>query len=39
LFEDGVHDDVSGLVAPYGDLAEQTGDAAGVAANRKGTRS
>ena len=35
-FEDVVHDIVSGLVAPYGDLAEQTGDTVGVAANRKG---
>lgn len=35
-FEDVVHDVVSGLVAPYGDLAEPTGDTVGVAANRKG---
>lgn len=35
-FEDVVHDVVSGLVAPYGDLAEQTGDIVGTAANRKG---
>lgn len=35
-FEDVIHDVVSGLVAQYGDLAEQTGDTVGVAANRKG---
>lgn len=35
-FEDVLHGVVSGLVAPYGDLAEQTGDIVGTTGSKKG---